>query len=180
MAKGTVNKVIILGRLGKDPDVRATATGAQVVNLNVATSELGPKDQNGQREDQTEWHRCILFGRTAEVAAQYLQKGSLVYLEGRLQTRKWQDQNGVEKYTTEVVCFEMQLIGGRNDAQQQGGQNFQPMPQNSQGFQQQAAQQSQRRGPPANFQPQIGVNPNQQQAQPGPSAFDDFDSDIPF
>ena len=116
MAKGTVNKVILLGRLGQDPDVRATAGGTQVVNLNVATNELGPKDESGMRQELTEWHRCVLFGRTAEIAAQYLRKGSLVYLEGRLQTRKWQDQQGNDKYSTEIVAYEMQLMGGRENA----------------------------------------------------------------
>lgn len=193
MAKGTVNKVSLLGRLGKDPEVRATATGTQVVNLNVATREMGPKDQAGQRAETTEWHRCILFGKTAEVAAMYLQKGSLVYLEGRLQTRSWEDQQGTTRYTTEIVCFEMQLVGGRNDNQQPGQQattqNYQQQApaqnyqQPAQQYQQQPQQAPAQKGPPANFQQQIGVNPNQQpvqQAQPEPTAFDDFDDDIPF
>lgn len=115
MAKGTVNKVIILGRLGQDPDANITNSGTTVVNLNVATNELGPKDQTGNREDQTEWHRCVLFGRAADIAKQYLRKGSLVYLEGRLQTRKWQDKSGVDRYSTEIIGYEMQLVGGKND-----------------------------------------------------------------
>lgn len=126
MAKGTVNKVIILGRLGQNPDVRTTASGTQIVNLNVATTELRPKEQNmNQRSDVTEWHRIVLFGRTAEVAAQYLSKGSQVYIEGRLQTRKWQDQNGQDRYSTEIVGNEMQFIGGKSEGQsnqQWGGQ----------------------------------------------------------
>ena len=115
MAKGTVNKVIILGRLGQDPEVRTTASGTQVVNLNVATNETGPKDAQGNRQDVTEWHRIVLFGKTAEIAAQYLSKGSQVYIEGRLQTRKWQDQNGQDRYSTEIVGNEMQFIGGKSD-----------------------------------------------------------------
>ena len=116
MAKGTVNKVIILGRLGQDPEVRATQSGMQVATLSVATNELGKKDAStGQRgQDQTEWHRCLLFGKTAEIAATYLKKGAMVYLEGKLRTNKWTDQNGVDRYTTEIVCNEMQLMGGQN------------------------------------------------------------------
>lgn len=114
MARGTVNKVIILGRLGQDPDVRTTASGTKVVRMNVATNEIGKADEQGNRDDVTEWHQIILFGRTAEVAGDYLKKGSQVYVEGRLQTRKWQDQNGQDRYSTEIVGSEMQLIGGNN------------------------------------------------------------------
>ena len=155
MAKGTVNKVILLGRLGQDPEVRATASGTTVANLNVATNELGPKDPSGMRQENTEWHRCVLFGRTAELAQQYLSKGSLVFLEGRLQTRKWQDQNGNDRYSTEIVVNEMQFVGGG----QGGGQG---MGQQQGGFQQSGG------GTPFN-QPQQSNN-----------NFDDFDDDIPF
>lgn len=160
MAKGTVNKVIILGRLGQEPDVKATASGTQVVNLNVATNELGVKDQStGQRgPDQTEWHRCTLFGRQAEIAAQYLSKGSLVYLEGRLQTRKWQDQSGADRYTTEIVCNEMQLMGGNQQGgQQQGQAGGYQQPQN-------APQQPQQKG--GHQQPPQRQAPQQAQAAP--------------
>ena len=119
MSKGTVNKVIILGRLGQDPEVRTAASGTKIVNLNVATNH-GVRDAQGNWSDATEWHRCTLFGKTADAAAQYLSKGSSVYLEGRLQTRKWQDQQGQDRYTTEIVCNEMQFIGGRDN--QGGGQ----------------------------------------------------------
>lgn len=186
MARGTVNKVIILGRLGQDPDVRTTASGTQVVNLNVATNEIGRADEQGNRQDVTEWHRIVLFGRTAEVAAQYLSKGSQVYVEGRLQTRKWQDQNGQDRYSTEIVGSEMQFIGGRNE--NAGGQNFGQQPG---GFQQQPQggfqQQPQQGGQGGFNQPQGGYQqPAQQQpapsqpAQPAPGGFDDFDDDIPF
>ncbi len=188
MAKGTVNKVIILGRLGQDPEVRSTASGTQIVNLNVATNEIGRADEQGNRQEHTEWHRITLFGRMAENAAQYLRKGSMVYIEGRLQTRKWQDQNGQDRYSTDIVGNEMQFIGGRND----GGGN--------QGFGQQAPQQSGYNQPaqggysqPAQGgfnQPQSGGYTNQPQqkpasqtpppAQPAPGGFDDFDDDIPF
>lgn len=176
MSKGTVNKVIILGRLGQDPDVRTTASGTQIVNLNVATNEIGRADEQGNRQDHTEWHRIVLFGRTAEVAAQYLSKGSQVYIEGRLQTRKWQDQNGQDRYSTEIVGNEMQFIGGRNDSGQgqQGGFNQQPQQQPT------PAQQG------GFGQPQQGGGFNNpapapsQPAQPAPGGFDDFDDDIPF
>jgi len=159
MAKGTVNKVIILGRLGADPEVRTTASGTQVVNLNVATNELGPKEpNNNQRADITEWHRVTLFGRMAENAAQYLKKGSQVYIEGRLQTRKWQDQQGNDRYSTDIIGNEMQFIGGRDSAPAQQGGFTKPS-------QQQAPQH-----PPAQQAPQ----------QQAPGGFDDFDDDIPF
>ena len=188
MARGTVNKVIILGRLGQDPDVRTTASGTQIVNLNVATNEIGRADEQGNRQDVTEWHRIVLFGRTAEVAAQYLSKGSQVYIEGRLQTRKWQDQNGQDRYSTEIVGNEMQFIGGRND--NAGGQGFSQQPQGG-GFNQQPQggfnQQPQQQG--GFNQPQQGggfnnpapaQNAPSQPAQPAPGGFDDFDDDIPF
>lgn len=117
MAKGTVNKVIIMGHLGKDPEINSTASGMQVANLSIATTE-SRKDQSGQWQDSTEWHRATVFGKTAETAGNYLKKGSLVYVEGRLQTRKWQDQSGQDRYTTEIVCNEMQMVGGRDQGQQ--------------------------------------------------------------
>ena len=178
MAKGTVNKVIILGRLGQDPDVRSTAGGTQVVNLNVATNELGPKDDNGTRSDLTEWHRCVLFGRTAEIAAQYLRKGSLVYLEGRLQTRKWQDQTGNDRYSTEIVANEMQLMGGRDSAAgapQGGGYQNQSQPQSQPQAQGQQPQQPQQQN--QYQQPQRSAPAPQ---SPPMQAFEDFDDDIPF
>ncbi|MAF42888.1 MAG: single-stranded DNA-binding protein [Parcubacteria group bacterium] len=131
MAKGTVNKVIILGRLGQDPDIKSTAGDMKICNLSVATNEIGKKDQAGNREDVTEWHRCVLFGKTAENAGRYLSKGSQVYLEGRLQTRKWQDkETGQDRYSTEIVCHEMQFIGGKSDSQQQPSQQGFNQPQN--------------------------------------------------
>jgi single-strand DNA-binding protein len=116
MAKGTVNKVIIVGRLGKDPEMKYTASGTAVTNFNLATN-YSMKDQEGNFIDKTEWHRVVAFGRTAEVAGEYLSKGRLVYVEGRLQTRSWEDQNGQKRYTTEVVCSEMQLLGSRGEAE---------------------------------------------------------------
>lgn len=113
MARG-VNKVIIVGNLGNDPDTRAMPSGASVTNLSIATSESWKDKQTGEQKDRTEWHRVAMFGRLAEIAAEYLRKGSQVYIEGRLRTRKWQDQSGNDRYSTEIVADEMQMLGGRS------------------------------------------------------------------
>ncbi|MGI2854945.1 single-stranded DNA-binding protein [Shewanella algae] len=121
MASRGVNKVILVGNLGQDPEVRYMPNGNAVANITVATSESW-KDQQGQQQERTEWHRVVMFGKLAEIAGEYLRKGSQVYLEGKLQTRKWKDQSGQDKYTTEVVVDmggTMQMLGGRN--QNQGG-----------------------------------------------------------
>lgn len=110
----SVNKVILLGNLGRDPETRYTTDGSAVANLNIATSETW-KDKNGEKQERTEWHRVVLFGRTAEIAGEYLKKGRSVYIEGRLQTRKYTDKDGVEKYSTEIVGDRMQLIGGARE-----------------------------------------------------------------
>ena len=107
----SVNKVILLGNLGRDPETRYTTGGDAVTNLNIATSEQW-KDKSGEKQERTEWHRVVLFGRQAEIAGEYLKKGRSVYIEGRLQTRKYTDKDGVEKYSTEIVGDRMQLIGG--------------------------------------------------------------------
>lgn len=109
-----VNKAIILGALGADPDVRYTQSGDPVANLSIATSEKW-KDKQGQQQEKTEWHRVVLFKRQAEIAGEYLRKGSKVYIEGKIQTRKWQDQSGQDKYTTEIVANQIQLLGGSVD-----------------------------------------------------------------
>lgn len=119
-----VNKVILVGTLGRDPEVRYTPNGNAIANLNVATSEQWTDKQSGERQEKTEWHRVVIFGKLAEIAGQYLKKGSQVYLEGKLQTRKWQDQNGQDRYSTEVVLDingQMQMLGGRNDGGRSGG-----------------------------------------------------------
>ena len=108
----SVNKVILLGNLGRDPETRYTTGGDAVTNLNIATSEQW-KDKSGEKQERTEWHRVVLFGRQAEIAGEYLKKGRSVYIEGRLQTRKYTDKDGVEKYSTEIVGDRMQLLGGR-------------------------------------------------------------------
>ena len=115
MARG-VNKVIIVGNLGNDPDTRYMPSGSAVTNLSVATNESWKDKQTGEQKDRTEWHRVAMFGRLAEIAAEYLRKGSQVYIEGRLRTRKWQDQNGNDRWTTEIIADEMQMLGGRSGA----------------------------------------------------------------
>ena len=119
----SVNKVILLGNLGRDPETRYTTGGDAVTNLNIATSEQW-KDKNGEKQERTEWHRVVLFGRQAEVAGEYLKKGRSVYIEGRLQTRKYTDKDGVEKYSTEIVADRMQLIGSARDAGSGGDAEF--------------------------------------------------------
>ena len=108
----SVNKVILIGNLGRDPETRYTTGGDAVTNLNIATSEQW-KDKSGEKQERTEWHRVVLFGRQAEIAGEYLKKGRSVYIEGRLQTRKYTDKDGVEKYSTEIVADRMQLLGSR-------------------------------------------------------------------
>jgi single-strand DNA-binding protein len=111
----SVNKVILLGNLGRDPETRYTTGGDPVTNLRIATSEQW-KDKSGEKQERTEWHTVVLFGRQAEVAGEYLKKGRSVYIEGRLQTRKWQDKDGQDRYSTEIVADRMQLIGSARDA----------------------------------------------------------------
>ena len=113
MARG-LNKVILIGNLGADPETRAMPSGTTVANLRVATSESWRDKQSGEQQERTEWHRVALFGRLGEVAAEYLRKGSQVYIEGALRTRKWQDKQGTERYTTEIVANEMLMLGGRS------------------------------------------------------------------
>lgn len=108
----SVNKVILVGNLGRDPETRYLPDGSAVSTLNVATTDTW-KDKSGEKQEKTEWHRVSLFGRLAEIAAEYLKKGSQVYLEGRLQTRKWQDKEGHDRYTTEIVADRLQMLGGR-------------------------------------------------------------------
>jgi single-strand DNA-binding protein len=112
MARG-VNKVILIGHLGADPESRAMPSGSSVANLRIATTESWRDKQSGEQQERTEWHRVALFGRLAEIATEYLRKGSQVYIEGSLRTRKWQDKQGNERYSTEIVGNEMQMLGGR-------------------------------------------------------------------
>ena len=112
MSRG-VNKVIILGRLGRDPEVRHTASGSAVANVSIATDSQWTDKVSGERQEHTEWHRVVFFGRLAEIVQEYLKKGSQAYVEGRLQTRKWQDNTGQDRYTTEIVANEMQMLGSQ-------------------------------------------------------------------
>ena len=130
MARG-VNKAILIGNLGQDPEVRYTAKGSAVCNLSLATTESWKNRETGERQEETEWHRLVFFGRLAEIVGEYLHKGSQIYVEGRLQTRKWQDQSGNDRYNTEIVVSDMQILGrrtggdtahyDRSDRQRQGG-----------------------------------------------------------
>ncbi len=158
MAQRGVNKVILVGNIGQDPDVKATQTGSQVVNLSLATSEVWNDKQSGQKQERTEWHRVVFFGKLAEIVAQYVSRGTKLYIEGSLRTRKWQDNNGQDRYTTEIVGSEMQMLDSRGQTQgeQPGG-----------GYQQQSA------APVAPMVPPPSQNPG--------GGFDQsFDDDIPF
>jgi single-strand DNA-binding protein len=119
-----VNKAIIVGNLGADPEVRTTQSGTQVATFSVATSETY-NDSSGQRQERTEWHRVVAFGRLGEICGQYLHKGKQVYIEGRIQTRKWQDKDGQDRWTTEIVAREMQMLGRAGDAPTSDGGNYQ-------------------------------------------------------
>ena len=116
MARG-INKVILVGHLGADPETRYMPSGSAVTNLRVATSESWKDKGTGEQQERTEWHRVAMFGRLAEIAAEYLRKGSQVYIEGRLRTRKWEDNQGNDRYSTEIIANEMQMLGGRSGAQ---------------------------------------------------------------
>jgi single-strand DNA-binding protein len=176
MARG-VNKVILVGTCGQDPEVRYLPNGNAVTNLSLATSEQWTDKQSGQKVERTEWHRVSMFGKVAEIAGEYLRKGSQVYIEGKLQTREW-EKDGIKRYTTEIVVDmqgTMQLLGGRpqgdQGAPQGGGNNYQqsaPRQQAPRPQQSSAPQQS--RSAPA---------PQQSAPQPAPD-FDSFDDDIPF
>ena len=112
MARG-VNKVILVGNLGKDPEVRYAPSGQAIANITIATSESWKDKNTGEKQEKTEWHRVVFFSRLAEIVGEYLKKGSQIYVEGRLQTRKWQDKDGNDRYTTEIVANEMQMLGSR-------------------------------------------------------------------
>jgi single-strand DNA-binding protein len=164
MAKG-INKVILVGNLGNDPEVKYMPSGGAVTNFSLATTDSWKDKTSGERVDKTEWHRVVFFNRLAEIAGEYLKKGSQVYIEGSLRTRKWQDQSGQDKYTTEIVGSEMQMLGSRTGGSSEMDQSA---PQQRSQPQQRPAQQS-------NQQPA-----QSRQAPPAPQNFDDFDDDIPF
>jgi single-strand DNA-binding protein len=131
MARG-INKVILIGNLGKDPEVRYMSSGSAVANLTLATSESWKDKQTGEQQERTEWHNLVFYGRLAEIAGEYLKKGSKIYAEGRLQTRKWQDKNtGTDRYTTEIIVNDMQMLDSRGASGQQGmQQNYSNPPAN--------------------------------------------------
>lgn len=155
----SINKVMLIGNLGKDPEIRYMPSGDAIANLTLATTENW-KDKAGEKQEKTEWHRVSMFGRLAEIAGEYLKKGSSVYIEGKLQTRKWQDKEGNDRYTTEIVANEMKMLGGRAS----GGDTGMDKPASN----------------------NVGAKPTRPQANstPGPSSggsgFDDMEDDIPF
>ncbi len=150
----SVNKVILVGNLGRDPETRYMPEGGAVTNISIATTDSW-KDKNGEKQEKTEWHRVAFFGKLAEIAGEYLKKGSQVYVEGRLQTRKWQDKDGQDRYTTEIVADRMQMLGSRQGmggADREGG--------------------GEREAPPRGAAKPAGAKPG--------GKFDDFEDDIPF
>jgi single-strand DNA-binding protein len=184
MASRGVNKVIVVGNLGNDPEVRYMPNGNAVANLSIATSESW-KDQQGQQQERTEWHRVTMYRRLAEIAGEYLKKGSQVFIEGKLQTRKWQDQQGNDRYTTEIIADNMQMMGGGGGGQG-GGQNMQGGGQSAQGgggqggYQQRPPQQNSG-GQQGGYQQKPQAPQQAPQQAPKMSEPDiDFDDDIPF
>jgi single-strand DNA-binding protein len=154
----SVNKVILIGNLGRDPEVRYAPSGSAICNVTIATSRQWKDKTSGEKQEETEWHRVVFYDRLAEIAGEYLKKGRPVYVEGRLKTRKWTDKDGVEKYTTEIVADQMQLLGSREgmgDGESRGGGA----------------------GAPARSAPASRPAPAAQKSSTG---FDDMDDDIPF
>jgi single-strand DNA-binding protein len=153
MARG-VNKVILIGNLGNEPEIRYTAGGAAIANISLATAESWKDKESGEQQERTEWHRIVFFGRLAEIVGEYLHKGSQIYVEGRLQTRKWQDKEGHDRYTTEIVANEMQMLGSRGGGPASAGKSTK----------QEAPESAETRAP----------------AKASTSSEGDFDDDIPF
>jgi len=175
MARG-VNKVILVGNLGQDPETRYMPSGNAVTNISIATSESWKDKQTGEQQERTEWHRVAFFNRLAEIAGEYLKKGSKVYIEGSLRTRKYQAQDGSDRYSTEVIASEMQMLDSRGD-NMGGGGGYQQ--QQGGGYPQQGGQQQNRGG--GNYNQQGGGQPPQQQQQSAPPMDSgSFDDDIPF
>jgi len=173
MASRGVNKVILVGNLGADPETRYMPSGGAVTNVNLATSESWKDKQTGQPQERTEWHRVVFFNKLGEIAGEYLRKGSKVYVEGSLRTRKWQGQDGQDRYTTEIVASEMQMLDSRGAGQGQGG---------GYGNQQQPAQNDYNQNqPPQQGRGQAPAPQNAPAQQNAPATdFPDFDDDIPF
>ncbi len=195
MARG-INKVILIGNIGQDPEVKYMPSGGAVTNVSVATSETWKDKNTGQPQERTEWHRVVFFNRLGEIAGEYLRKGSKVYIEGALRTRKWQAQDGTDRYTTEIVASEMQMLDGRGEGTGMGAGAgmgaaaamgaFDQSPQYNNAPQNNGAQSGYSQGynqqPPASRPQQPQRNQPAAQLNPPPQAggFDSFDDDIPF
>ena len=180
----SVNKVIIIGNLGRDPEIRYMPSGDAVANITVATTDKWKDKQSGETREATEWHRISFFGRQAEVVGQYLKKGSQVYVEGSLRTRKWTDQSGQEKYSTEIRADSMQMLGGRQGGGG-GGASSQAGPDDGgggydDGYGSQAPAPARRPAPSAAARPPAPAAPRPAPAAKPASGFDDMDDDIPF
>lgn len=178
MSRG-INRVIIIGNLGTDPEVRYLPAGGAVANLTIATSESWTDKTTNEKKEATEWHRVVIYQRLAEIAGEYLRKGSKVYIEGRLRTRKWQDQQGVERYTTEIIANELQMLDGRGDNQPAAQQQQSNQQQNQQ---QQRPQQNNQQRPAQGANQRRGPAQNQQSMNQAHGGFapPDFDDGIPF
>ena len=178
MARKGINKVIVLGNLGNDPECTFMPNGNAVAKISIATSESWKDKQSGQDQERTEWHRVTFFGKLAEIVGQYLRKGSKVYIEGSLRTNKWQDQNGNDRYTTEIMANEMQMLNSKSDNQQQSGQQQQQYQQQQPQPQQSQSQWSDSGPAQQQSQRQQTMEQSRQQSQPQDS--DGFFDDIPF
>ncbi len=159
----SINKVILVGNLGRDPETRYLPDGGAVTNVSIATTDTWKDKTSGEKKEATEWHRVVFFNRLAEIAGEYLKKGSQVYVEGRLRTRKWQDKEGQDKYTTEIVCDTMQMLGGRQGMGEGGGRGAD-----------RGDAGEPRGGPPAESRPAPAG------AKKPAGKFDDMEDDIPF
>ena len=165
----SVNKVIVIGNLGRDPEVRYTPNGAAICNVSIATTRNWKDKSSGEKVEETEWHRVVFYDRLAEIAGEYLKKGRPVYVEGRLKTRKWADKDGVEKYTTEIIANEMQLLVGREGMGAPGG-GEEEGGESRQGYAR----------PPAAARAPAAAAPRAAAPSKAASGFDDMDDDIPF
>ena len=170
----SVNKVILIGNLGRDPEVRYTPNGAAICNVTIATSRQWKSKDSGERQEETEWHRVVMYDRLAEIAGEYLKKGKSVYIEGRLKTRKWTDKEGVEKYTTEIIAQEMTMLGGREGGGggEEGGGGGGYSREGGGGAREGAPARPARQAPAAAPAPAASSRSN--------TGFDDMDDDIPF
>ncbi len=165
-----LNKVTLIGRLGADPEVKYMPSGGAVTNIGLATTRRWKDRQSGERRDETEWHRVTFFNRIAEVAGEYLRKGSLIYVEGRIRTRKWQDQNGQDRYTTEIIAEQMQML----DSKSGGTGNFNDNQSSNTAYSAPAQASS------APSTPSQTSSNSQMPNVPSPPSYEDFDDDIPF